>query len=593
MRKVFLGLGLVACLIFGNLVSPALASTAFNVNIADHFAGIPQDNLSYITTGTGIGGAESLCTGWNDPKCSNSLSAYVILPVCKSASEANCVEALSITTAKVAQSNATFVKTIGQQSFPADPSKELPAGANWSLFELPALAAAGEISKFAVKVKVDFRKFPIVGFKSTAFSASVVPYVAGVTTTRDPSIYEWVNPLGVRTISGYPGDSKCIWTENGICGVESAFPKDTKVKLTIHLGNYLTSWLHGRLTEPTVEISPITQTQNRLVVEAAPVITPSATALVSASDVSPAIANKFRDPSGFLPPGEIGMMTAASSDGAMQNFLDFEKFFADKSTSLTDTWSFRSINPVELASGAAGGLGGFGGLGGISGLGGLGGNSDLTGLGNAASKCVPQAASVIGAIAGTNSTSALIGLVTTNALTYESGPPRFEDGYLNYKVAGVHSNPDGSDFIGKYDLVMDGEIARCLYGFGAKVPVSASVSIVSSDSGSRVQSTLFKDDGKWIRLGAYGFTFSSPTLKIKLAQGGAAGPASPSEPVKAVAKEESPTAPKQEVTANNKTTSSAVGVKKVVTKSISCVKGKIVRKISGSNPKCPSGFKKK
>lgn len=587
MRKAGSGLVLAICLIFGNLASPALANTAFNVNIADHFSGIPQDNLSYITTGMGVGGAESLCTGWDDPKCSNSLSAYVILPVCKSATEANCVEALSISTAKVAQTNASFVKTIGQQSFPADPSKELPAGANWSLFELPALASAGEISKYAVKVKVDFRKFPIVGFKSTAFSASVVPYVTGVTTTKDPSIYEWVNPLGVRTVSGYPGDSKCIWTENGICGIESAFPKDTKVKLTIHLGNYLTSWLHGRLTEPTVEIVPITQTQNRLVVEAAPVITPSATALVPASEVSPAIANNFRDPSGYLPPGEISMMTAASSDGAMKNFSDFEKFFADKATSLTDTWSFRSINPVELASGAAGGLGGFGGLSG------LGGNSDLTGLGSAAAKCVPQAAAVIGAIAGTNSTSALIGLVTTNALTYESGPPKFEDGYLNYKVAGVHSNPDGSDFIGKYDLVMDGEIARCLYGFGAKVPVSASVSIVSADSGSRVQSTLFKDDGKWIRLGAYGFTFSSPTLKIKLAQGGAAGPASPSEPVKAVVKEESAPTPKQEVATNSTTTTSAPGDKTVSAKSIRCVKGKIVRKISGSNPKCPSGFKKK
>jgi hypothetical protein len=47
------------------------------------------------------------------------------------------------------------------------------------------------------------------------------------------------------------------------------------------------------------------------------------------------------------------------------------------------------------------------------------------------------------------------------------------------------------------------------------------------------------------------------------------------------------------VATNSTTTTSAVGVKKVVTKSISCVKGKIVRKISGSNPKCPSGFKKK
>ena len=584
MRKQLSILALIAFLVTGNFLAPASATTAFNVNISDHFGGIPQDNLSYITTGMGNNGSESLCSGWDDPKCSNSLTAYVILPVCKGATEANCIEALSITTAKVPQSNATFVKTIGTQSFAANLNQELPAGSNWSLFEVPALAAAGEVSKYSVKVKVDFQKFPIIGLKPKAFSATVVPYTNGTTSMRDIAMYEWVNPLGVATVSGNAGDPKCIWTENGTCGVEVAFPKDAKVKLTIHLGNYLTSWLHGRLTEPTVDISAITKTQNRLVVEAAPVMTPSATALVPSSQVSPNIANNFRDPSGYLPPGEISMMTTASSDGALKNFLDFEKFFADKATSLTDTWSFRSINPLEVASGALGGFGGFGGFGAAS---------DSTGLGASAAKCLPQATSILGAVAGANSTTALIGMVTTNALTYESGPPKFEDGFLNYKVAGVHSNPDGSDFIGKYDLVMDGAIARCLYGFGAKVPISATVSIVSTDAGSRVQSTLFKDDGNWIRLGAYGFTFSTPTLKIKLAQGGAAGPASPSEPVKAAVKEESAPTPKQEVASNSTTTTSAVGVKKVVTKSISCVKGKIVRKISGSNPKCPSGFKKK
>jgi len=579
MRKQIPILALAIFLIVGNLLSPASASTAFNVNIADHFGGIPQDNLSYITTEQGSNGSQSLCTGWDDPKCSNSLTAYVILPVCKSLTEANCVEALSIATAKVPQSNAAFVKTIGAQSFAANVSQELPAGSNWSLFEVPALAAAGEVSKYSVKVKVDFQKFPIIGLKPKAFSATVVPYASGTTSMRDIAMYEWLNPLGVATVSGNAGDPKCIWTENGTCGIEVAFPKDTKVKLTIHLGNYLTSWLHGRLTEPTVDISAITQTQNRLVVEAAPVITPSATALISSTEVSPNIANNFRDPSGFLPPGEISMMTTASSDGALKNFLDFEKFFANKATSLTDTWSFRSINPTEVASGAFGGFGGFG-------------SSDSTGLGSSAAKCLPQASSILGAVAGVNSTTALIGMVTTNALTYESGPPKFEDGFLNYKVAGVHSNPDGSDFIGKYDLVMDGAIARCLYGFGAKVPISATVSIVSADTGSRVQSTFFKDDGQWIRLGAYGFTFSSPTLKIKLAQGGAA------DPVKVAVKEEvtpvpEKQAPKEEVAVTTTKAAAPAEVKKVISKSISCVKGKVTRKISGTNPKCPAGFKKK
>jgi len=580
MRKQIRIFTLAIFLIVGNLLSPASASTAFNVNISDHFNGIAQENLSYITTGISPGGAELLCSGWNDPKCSNSLTAYVILPNCESANEANCVEGLSVKSAKVSEGNGKWIKTIKSQAFPADTSKELPAGSNWSLFEVPALAAAGEVSKFAVRVKVKFQKFPVVGLKSMDFSATVVPYVEGTTSSRDMEVYEWVNPLGVKTVSGSSGDSKCVWSANGICGVEAAFPKDARVKLTIHLGNYLTSWLHGRLTEPTVETTAITTTQNRLVVDAAPVTTPSASALISAADVSAEISSRFKDPSGYLPPGEISMMTSASEDGALRTFLNFEKFFANKAISITDTWSFRSINPSSLLNAGFAGFGGFASA------------SDSTGLGASAAKCLPQASSILGAIAGANSTTALIGMVTTNALTYESGPPKFEDGFLNYKVAGVRSNPDGSDFVGKYDLVMDGAIARCLYGFGAKVPISATVSIVSTDTGSRVQSTLFKDDGQWIRLGAYGFTFSSPTLKIKLAQGGAADPA------KVAVKEEAAPAPekqapKEEVAVTTTKAAAPAEVKKVTTKSISCVKGKITRKISGTNPKCPAGFKKK
>jgi hypothetical protein len=147
--------------------------------------------------------------------------------------------------------------------------------------------------------------------------------------------------------------------------------------------------------------------------------------------------------------------------------------------------------------------------------------------------------------------------------------------------------------MGTYDLVLNGEFARCLFGIGEKVPVSATVSIVSNDTESKVQTTFFKDDGEWIRFGAYGFTFSAPTLKIKLFEVVATNPVTPADPVKSVVKDESQPVPKQEVTATNTTTTSAVKVKKTVTKSISCVKGKITKKVSGINPKCPIGFKKK
>jgi hypothetical protein len=57
----------------------------------------------------------------------------------------------------------------------------------------------------------------------------------------------------------------------------------------------------------------------------------------------------------------------------------------------------------------------------------------------------------------------------------------------------------------------------------------------------------------WLHLAAYGFTFSSPTISVKLSQ------------AKPLAK---------------KTT-------------ITCVKGKLTKKVTAVGPKCPAGYKKK
>ena len=145
-------------------------------------------------------------------------------------------------------------------------------------------------------------------------------------------------------------------------------------------------------------------------------------------------------------------------------------------------------------------------------------------------------------------------------------------------------------FKGSYDLVLRSDFARCLYGF-SNAPISAKISVVSTDGSTQdIATESLREDAarQWLYLSAKNFTFSSPTIKVKLVQ---------DKPLVAV-KEESPVVPekvvpKQEAAATNTTTAAPVEVKKIVIKSISCAKGKIIRKISGTNPKCPAGFKKK
>jgi hypothetical protein len=99
---------------------------------------------------------------------------------------------------------------------------------------------------------------------------------------------------------------------------------------------------------------------------------------------------------------------------------------------------------------------------------------------------------------------------------------------------------------------MASDVARCLYGFNS-APIKASIQIVNENGENSVATTVISEKDGWLKLGAYGFTFSSPTLKVKLTQ------------------------------------DKAISKKKLT---ISCVKGKVTKKVTGTSPKCPSGYKK-
>jgi hypothetical protein len=148
------------------------------------------------------------------------------------------------------------------------------------------------------------------------------------------------------------------------------------------------------------------------------------------------------------------------------------------------------------------------------------------------------------------------GVVTTNALTYSSGPPTFNKatGSLEYKVASPHLEADGKVASGSYDLAVKSDVARCIYGFSS-APIQASISILSEEGEKKVATTVVNERNGWLYLSAKGFTFSSPTIRVKLTQKGSAAAAKRSM--------------------------------------ITCAKGKALKKVTGVNPKCPAGFKRK
>jgi hypothetical protein len=176
------------------------------------------------------------------------------------------------------------------------------------------------------------------------------------------------------------------------------------------------------------------------------------------------------------------------------------------------------------------------------------------------------------------------GVVTTNAMVYSQGPPVYneKEQSLDYKVLSPHFDEAGKENVGTYDLLIDGKVARCIYGF-SNAPVKAQIEVVSDAGEIKVATTVLGERDPWIYLSANGFTFSQPTVRVRLSQ-------DKPEPVKVEApKVEAPqveTNSPEVVAAKPKLTA----VKKKV---ITCTKGKLTKKISGANPKCPAGFKTK
>jgi dTDP-4-dehydrorhamnose 3,5-epimerase-like enzyme len=80
---------------------------------------------------------------------------------------------------------------------------------------------------------------------------------------------------------------------------------------------------------------------------------------------------------------------------------------------------------------------------------------------------------------------------------------------------------------------------------------------------------VVNDKNGWLKMTATGFTFSEKEIKVKLTQESVAEPS----PVVGVAS----------------TSQSA----KSKVKTVTCIKGKLTKKVTSMNPKCPAGYKKK
>lgn len=109
------------------------------------------------------------------------------------------------------------------------------------------------------------------------------------------------------------------------------------------------------------------------------------------------------------------------------------------------------------------------------------------------------------------------GVVSTNASVYNPQPPTWNqrEGALDFKVVSPHFRSDGRVFEGQYVLLLTPKVARCLWG-SDYAKGTASLTVLYADGEQKIATSSLVQRSGWVQFRAFGFHFSSPTIRAKI-----------------------------------------------------------------------------
>jgi hypothetical protein len=473
-------------------------------------SGISVDLKSGPKSGTILCGGQTGTACDFDALGALRMRANLVLPKCADSVEEDCIDDLAVYKSGTPPKSATFLKQVAGSTTEPDLAQNLTRGSTSSLWNAEGVNNSDGVDTYSVLAVLNMqRDSAATKFKAGSLSIMVMPYIERSSQWQTPAtVVQNTRADGLSTVGGQAGNPDCAWVDQGKCGFVSDFAPETRVRLSLRLTNALGGWFKGRLNSPDIEISNFSAKANKVVLDAGPSSVPQFfSQLDLATGPTDLVSFMHGGSSAPSDPHAPGSTSSTWSDqpSAFAWVDKFRAFTKDTAFGVSTIWSAGTIQ---------------------------------SGRGD---KCLSD-------------TSKVLGIVSTNSTVYEGQAPSFEGNTLAYKVAGLHYLPGGAEAAtGTYDLVMRSEVARCLYGF-SKAPVSAVISVVSTNGENKVATTTIIEKGGWLKLGAYGFTFSENTISAKITQA-----SSPS----------------------------------VKPSTITCTKGKQVKKVTAIAPKCPTGFKTK
>jgi hypothetical protein len=495
------------------------------------------------------------------------------------ADSTDCIEEVGATNSSGEKLAVNFVRDFPGKTgweFVGDKAANLPTSGSTFLVDVPAARHPYGSLYLISSIIVGTRMPPNSKFGPATLETSIWPVrllqgtYSVFTESTDPKLY---SGLGINTGAPGGGGMNCEGVQNSKteCAMPVAAPLDISFSLKFKLTTTITGWLSGRISNVDASLAKDESGVQRFSVSARPVRVPTIFGWVKKSEtpadlakfyaeMDPFILNmgngygKCLDPAGVNGPcnpkyWESVLRNPGNSLQGMKELALWLPIIKDTAAAAPTAWYFRT---------ESGDIGG---------------------------RCV-------------DSQSQITGLVTTNATVFVPGPPSFNEreGTLDYKVLAPHSLPDGTVFKGTYDLLISSTLARCIYKF-TSAPIKATVSVVSDAGVTQIVTTTISERDGFIRLAANGFTFSNPTIKVKMTQDVVVTPTPTPTPTPIVTATPTPTptpTPEPTVAASPTPTPKNPSVIAAAKKStITCVKGKLTKKVTGVNPKCPTGYKKK
>ena len=168
--------------------------------------------------------------------------------------------------------------------------------------------------------------------------------------------------------------------------------------------------------------------------------------------------------------------------------------------------------------------------------------------------------------------------------SYGIGNPEWDQSTktLSVNVGSPHFSANGSPALGYYEMYFPNAVAKCLWGLSDNGVVKANVMITDSDGTPNIATISQNQDQDGLTVIASNFHFSSPTIKVKLSQESSNAIPIPSP------------SPTPSATVTPLITPSAEQAIPIVKKlTITCIKGKVLKSVTGVKPVCPAGYKKK